>query len=202
MRNKTLLVGTIVLTAALAAGCAKPPQEHVDAAKAALAAAETAGAKNYAADKLRAAQDAMNAVQNELDAQQAKVALFRSYKQTEELVTQATDKANEAAAAAAAGKQKAHDDAASAIEAANASLASADSAMTALEGCRRKPKGFAADMTTMKGTLDGLKGEIATAQSSMASEDYLGATSQAETVKTQADTLVADLEAAKKKMGC
>jgi hypothetical protein len=54
----------------------------------------------------------------------------------------------------------------------------------------------------MKGTLDGLKGEIATAQSSMASEDYLGAKSQAETVKTQADTLVADLEAAKKKMGC
>jgi hypothetical protein len=82
--RKLWFVGVLVMGLA-AAGCASPPQADIDAAKAALNKASAAGAAEYAADSLKAAQDAQTALDAELKAQADKFALFRSYTKAAEL---------------------------------------------------------------------------------------------------------------------
>ena len=86
-------------------GCASPPNADVDAAKAALdkAAADRAG--QYAAESLKAAQDAQAALDAELKAQEGK--WLKSYGKTKELAVAAKAAGDKAAADAVAGKEKA-----------------------------------------------------------------------------------------------
>ena len=203
MRNKKLAVlGIAALTLTLATGCAKPPQQEIDGLKADLAAAETAEAPKYAADAWNGAQQAMNEVTAELEAQQNKFALFRSYTKTKELVTAADQKANEAKDAAVAGKEQAKNDANTALTDAQASLDAATKLMGELGACRRQPKDFKKDMEAMKGNLDGLTAQVAGIQSAITSEDYFGAKSQADSLKSSADGLVTDMQNAKAKIHC
>ena len=98
--------GAIALGLAIAvAGCASPPTADVDAAKAALDKAAADGAEQYAANSLKAAQDAKAALDAELKAQEAK--MVKSYDKTKELATAAKAAADKAAAEAVAGKEKA-----------------------------------------------------------------------------------------------
>lgn len=200
--NKLAVLGIAALTLTLVTGCAKPPQQEIDGLKADLSAAETAEAPKYAADAWNAAQQAMNEVTAELEAQQNKFALFRSYTKTKELVTAADQKANEAKDAAVAGKEQAKNDADAALTAAQASLDEATKLMGELGSCRRQPKDFKKDMEAMKGNLDGLSAQVAGIQSAIASEDYFGAKSQADSLKSSADGLVTDMQNAKAKIHC
>jgi len=93
-------------------GCASPPNADVDAAKAAVDKATTAGADQYAAESLKAAQDARAALEAELKAQEGKA--FKSYDKTKELAIAAKAAGDKATADAVAGKEKA--DAAAAKE--------------------------------------------------------------------------------------
>lgn len=93
-------------------GCASPPSADVDAAKAAVDKAATAGAGQYAAESLKAAQDARAALDAELKAQEGKS--FKSYDKTKELAIAAKAAGDKATADAVAGKEKA--DAAAAKE--------------------------------------------------------------------------------------
>jgi TonB family protein len=86
-------------------GCASPPNADVDAAKAALDKAATDRASQYAAESLKAAQDARAALDVELKAQDDK--WFKSYDKTKELAVAAKAAGDKAAADALAGKAKA-----------------------------------------------------------------------------------------------
>jgi TonB family protein len=86
-------------------GCASPPNADVDAAKAALDRAATDRAGQYAAESLKAAQDARAALDAELKAQEGK--WVKSYDKTKELAVAAKSAADKAAADAVAGKEKA-----------------------------------------------------------------------------------------------
>ena len=86
-------------------GCASPPTADVDAAKAALDKAATDRAGQYAAESLKAAQDARAALDAELKAQEGK--WFKSYDKTKELAVAAKAAGDKAAAEAVAGKEKA-----------------------------------------------------------------------------------------------
>jgi hypothetical protein len=111
MRINKRFMGALVMSVALvAAGCAKPPQQEVDALKANIASAE-AEASKYASEAWTKTQDAMNQVNAELEAQNAKFALFRSYSKTKELVATANASVEEAKTAAIAGTEKAKADA-------------------------------------------------------------------------------------------
>jgi hypothetical protein len=68
-------------------GCGSPPQADVDAAKAALDTAATDRAGQYAAESLKAAQDAQAALDAELKVQEGK--WFKSYDKTKELAAAA-----------------------------------------------------------------------------------------------------------------
>lgn len=91
--------------AIVVAGCASPPSADVDAARAALDKATSDRADQYAAESLKAAQDARAALDAELKAQEGKV--FKSYGRTRELAVAARAAADKAAADAVAGKEKA-----------------------------------------------------------------------------------------------
>lgn len=110
-----------VVLALTAAGCASPPSADVDAAKAAVDKAVTAGADQYAPDSLKAARDASAALDTELAAQQGK--WFKSYGKAKELAAAAQAAGDKAAADAVAGKAAA--DAAAAKAAADAAAARA-----------------------------------------------------------------------------
>jgi TonB family protein len=110
-----------VVLALMVVGCASPPSADVDAAKAAVDKAVTAGADQYAANSLKAAQEASAALDTELAAQQGK--WFKSYEKTRELAAAAKAAGDKAAADAVAAKAEA--DAAAAKAAADAAAARA-----------------------------------------------------------------------------
>lgn len=86
-------------------GCASPPSAEVDAAKAAIDKAANDRAEQYAAESLRAAQDARAALDAELKAQEGK--WIKSYDRTKELAVAAKTAGDKAAADAVTGKEKA-----------------------------------------------------------------------------------------------
>jgi chromosome segregation ATPase len=203
MRSKKFVVGIVaVMLLAMTAGCAKPPQAELDASKAALADAEKSEAAKYAAEAWDKAQQAQNAVNAEIEAQNNKFALFRSYTKAKELTATATQAANDAKAAAIAGKEAAKAAAQAAIDAAKAAITGAQDQLKALDACKRKPKDFKKDLEAMKGNLDGLAAQVAGIESAFTSEDYMGAKSQAESLKGQVDTLATDMTNAKAKIKC
>jgi TonB family protein len=112
MRVTLRFLAIILGLAITVTGCASPPSAEVDAAKAAVDKATTDRADQYAADSLKAAQDARAALDAELKAQEGKV--FKSYDKTKELAIAAKAAGDKASADAVAGKEKA--DAAAAKE--------------------------------------------------------------------------------------
>jgi len=203
MKNRKLAVlGVAALILVVAAGCAKPPQQEIDALKAAMTAAEQAEAPKYAADAWNGAQQAMNAVNAEVEAQANKFALFRSYTKTKELIAAANQSAEAAQQAGRAGKEAAMNAANEALAGAQGSLEAATAMMAELGACRRKPKDFKKDMEMMQATLDGYAAQVAGIESAIASEDFFGARSQADSLKASVDTLVSDMQGAKEKIRC
>jgi len=99
-------VGAIALAVAItAAGCGAPPAADIDAAKAAVDKAVTDGAGQYAAESIKAAQDAQAALDAELKAQEGK--WFKSYDKAKELAAAAKAAGEKAAADAVAAKAEA-----------------------------------------------------------------------------------------------
>ena len=205
MRKNQVFVGVLLLVVAvLAVGCAKPPQQEIDGAKAALAAAEQSEAPKYAADAWDKAQQGMNAVNAELEAQQAKFALFRSYTKAKQLIADATNAANAAKDAAVAGKEKAKTEAQAAIDAAKASLNNANTLLADIEKCGRakRAKEVKKDLETVKGNLESYKATVADLDSKFTKEDFFGAKAAAETLKGQIDPIASDLTGIKTKFKC
>jgi TonB family protein len=117
-------------------GCASPPNADVEAAKAAVDKAATDRAGQYAAESLKAAQDARAALDLELKAQEGK--WFKSYDKAKELAVAAKAAGDKAAADAVAGKEKA--DAVAAKGRADAAAARARARMAPLRiGGQIKP---------------------------------------------------------------
>ncbi len=201
-KNISYRLAVVAVVALLAAGCAKPPQVEIDATKAALTAAETAEAKTYATDAWNTAQQSLNAANAEVEAQNAKFALFRSYTKAKELLAKAKMDAEMAQREGVAGKEKARNEAQAAVDAVKASLTNAETLLTDLAACKRKPKGFAKDLEQLQGSLQGLKDVLPGIESAFAQEDFFGAKSQAQSLDQQVGTLVTDLTNAKTKINC
>lgn len=71
----------------LLAGCAKPPQVEMDAAKASLEQAKAVQADLYLPGEYNAVQDSLNAALAVVEEQNAKFALFRNYKEATRMLT-------------------------------------------------------------------------------------------------------------------
>jgi TonB family protein len=130
--------GAIALAVAITvAGCGAPPSADVEAAKAAVDKAVTDGAGQYAAEALKAAQDAQAALDAELKVQDGK--WFKSYDKAKELAAAAKAAGDKAAAEAIAARQQA--EAAAAKEKADAEAREkAKAAAVRVGGKVRPPK--------------------------------------------------------------
>jgi hypothetical protein len=202
--RKNMSVGVMLLVVAvIAVGCAKPPQVEIDGAKAALSAAEQAEAPKYAQAEWDKANQAQSAVNAELEAQQAKFALFRSYTKAKQLIAEAQNAANAAKDAGVAGKEKAKNEAQAAITAVKGAVEQAGVLVADIEKCRRpKPKDFKKDWELKKGQVDGFAGPVADLDAKFGREDFLGAKAQAETLKAQVDAWVTEITEVKTKLKC
>jgi hypothetical protein len=189
MRAK-VWTSVVVLGLLVAAGCGSPPKADIDAAKAALEQATTAGAGQYAAESLKAAQDAQTALDAELKAQQGK--WFGSYDKAKQLAVAAKAAGEKAVADAAAGKEKAKADASAAVNEAKTLLTEAQ----ALLDKAPKGKGSAADIEAMKGDLTTAGTAITEAETALGAERFLDAKAKAESAKAAATTVKTAVEAA------
>ena len=105
MRIRVRFLAIALGLAITVTGCASPPAADMDAATAAVDKAAADRADQYAAESLKAAQDARAAMDVELKAQEGK--WFKSYGKTKELAVAAKAAGDKAAADAVAGKEKA-----------------------------------------------------------------------------------------------
>jgi len=165
--------------------CAKPPQAEIDGAKAALQTAKSAEADIYAPDSLKAAEDAINAVQAEVDAQAAKFALFRSYEKTKELVNTAKAAADKAKTDADTMKEQVKNEATQLIETAKAELLAAGELMKKAP----KGKGSKQDIDALKGDLATVQPMIDDAQASFDAAKYMDAKNKAMAAKDKATSV-------------
>lgn len=192
MRQNLMVILLVAGVGAFAAGCAKPPQADIDAAQAAIQKASSAGAGEYAADSLKAAEDAEAALEAELKVQADKFSMFRSYTKATELATAAKGAGDKAEQDAMAGKEKAKNEASAVIEEAKAMLAQAQDMLSKAP----KGKGTQADLEALKADLTGAESSIADAESAFAAERYLDARAKAEASKTASGNVTAAVDAA------
>lgn len=201
-RSKWFVVSLVVVAALSTVACSKPPQQELDSAQAAMQAAEQSQAAKYAPEAWNQAQEQMNAAKAEIEAQNGKFVLTRSYLKAKDMLVAAQKAAEQAKDAAMTGKITAKNEAQTALDAVNAGIEKAKTLMADLEKCRRRPKGFKQDMEQMQGTLDGLQQQVSGIDSAMTSEDYLQAKSLGESLQSEVQNLVNDLESAKSKIRC
>jgi len=201
-RRRLMLTVSLMFAVAGLAACAKPPQAAIDQAKAAIKAAGEAEAPAYATDAWETAQKSMNAATAEIEAQNAKFALTRSYKKAEALLATAEQDATAAEQAAVEGKELARAELEQTVAAIETSFAQADELLQRLATCPRRPKGFANDLELLRGNVEGLRGQLSDVQATAAEEQYLEANTLAQELLDQVDSVVADLENAKAKIGC
>ena len=95
-------MAVLVMALVTVVACGKPPQEDIDAAKAALDAAKTAQADKWAGTDYQTAESSLSAAQAEVDAQAQK--WFKNYDKAKELMM--TAKADAEKAAGRRGRQQ------------------------------------------------------------------------------------------------
>lgn len=196
MRRNILSLGLIVLAAVALTGCAKPPQDLVNSVSAAIDGVKQAGAELYAPDALNKVTDLSNQAKAEIEVQNAKFALFRSYKKAEELLKQAAAAAETARQDAIAAKEKAREEANLAIETCKTKWQAAMDAVAAAP----MGKDTKAEIEAMKSELTALESALREAENAIGSEDYLDAKAKAESVMNKADQISADVAQAIEKV--
>lgn len=164
----------------------------MQAGTAALEAARAAGAETYATDAFQKAQDLLNRAEAEKKTQDEKFVLFRSYKDSAALYTQAAAELTTASQAAAAGKEQARADATQAVESAKTALAAAGDALATAP----RSKDSKADLDLWANDLSTYATTVSEAEAAIASEDYVGAKAKAESVTAKATEISTSIQAA------
>lgn len=196
MRRNIVYLGLVILAVVALAGCAKPPQDLVNSVQAAIDGVKQVGAEIYAPEALAKVTDLFNQAKAEIEVQNGKFALFRSYKKAEELLKQAQAAAETAKQDAIAAKEKAREEANMAIESSRTKLQAATDAVAAAP----VGKDTKAEIEAMKSELTALEATLREAENAIGTEDYLNAKAKAESVGTKADQITADVEQAMQKV--
>jgi hypothetical protein len=161
-------IGVLAFSLAVAlimAGCAKPPENLLLQATAALQAAQNAGAAKYAPDAWAAAQQALDEFKAELAAQAKKFSLFRSYGKARSL-GEAALKAADRARDEALAQKKLASDAQTAVVELRRLLQSARNRLAAL------PRTRGLDAAELRTMLDSAGRQLDRAQADLTAGSY------------------------------
>ena len=173
--NRTVALLLVIGLAAMT-GCASPPDEEIAASRQALEEARAAEAADYAPPSMSEAENLMAELDAELQVQQEKSRMFRSYDRATELAAQVQQASNQAVADAALGKEQAREEAEALIAEVRASL---DEVKTMLANAPRG-KGSRADIMVRKADLAAVETGLGEIEASFAAGDYADAIAKAE----------------------
>ncbi len=190
--TKFLVLGIFALS--LFTSCAKQPTQQIDAAKAAIAAAQAEGADVYAPEDLKKLNDSMQAANDEITTQSKK--FFKKYGPAKEMLAKVQADADALKATIPAKKEAAKN---AAIQAQTEAKAALDEAKGLLDKAP-KGKGTKADIEAMKADLAGLETSFAEIQTAIDGQDYFGASAKAATVKEKAMAISEQVKAAQAKV--
>jgi hypothetical protein len=187
---------TVVLSVAILAltamGCAKPPEADLSAARQAIEAARSAEATEYAPESMQAAEDAMRAVEAELQVQEEKFALFRSYKDAKAKVADVQSAAQKAQTDAQAGKEAMRAQATEAIAAARTRIEETKTLLASAP----TGKGTAADIAMLKNDLMSAETMLGEAEAALAAGKVKEALANTNAAMSGADQVKMAVEAA------
>jgi DNA repair exonuclease SbcCD ATPase subunit len=189
---KTLLkisVVPIILMFLVITGCSKPPTEELNAAKAAIDAAVSAGADKFAQEDLKKLNDDLQAANKEIEA--------KEYKKAKEMLVKLKADAEALKAAIPEKKEKAKQNALTAEEEAKKAVEEAKSLLEKAP----KGKGTKADIEAMKADLKGLEDSLAEIKSLIDGENYSGAIEKANSIKEKAGNVANQIKEALEKVG-
>ena len=194
--NKLMLASSLLVFAAVFAGCAKPPEVEINDAKASMDdARNSAQADKWAPSEYQAAKTKLDAANAEVEAQNQRFALMRNYDKAKEMLVEAKSEAAKAKQAAAANKEAAKNEANQKLQEATTAIASAREALS------KAPvtKDTRADIQLFTSDLDGLDQSLGEVRNMISSEDYRGASSKAGAITQSAGEIATKLtEAAEK----
>ena len=195
MFRQSVVRGLVLVAALGLAGCGGPPEDEIRTAEAALSGAKEAGADRYASVAYGKAEETLAQANAEVEAQQGRFVLMRSYGRAKQLLRQAEADAGTAKSEAAAGRVQARGEAEATIASARTAL---DSAIAALASAPAG-KDSRGDLQIMKGDLEALKGILSQAEAAQGSEDYATALERAGKVRQEAEAISADVASALRK---
>jgi len=194
---KRILVTLPILALLILAGCSKAPVAEIQTADAAIQKAATAEAETYAPEAYRIASDTLNAAKAAKAEQDGKFALFRSYGKSKALFVSAAALADKAAQAAEAEKERMRQELMGKMTQAEELMAAA---ATALETAP-KGKGTKADIELIKSDLASVKNAYTQVKADIDAGRYMVVKSKLETLMAQTNNIIAEIEAAKAKVG-
>ena len=194
MKFKRLLpVCSMIVFAMVVVGCAGAPEAEIKEAQASLDdARNSAQADIWASSEFQSAKSSFDAANAEVEAQNERFGLTRSYDKAKEMYAQAKTDAQKANQAAVANKETARVEAGEKLEEATAAIETARAALTKAP----RTKGTRADIALFTSDLDGLDQSLEEVRSMISSEDYRGAKSKAMAVVQEADSMTAQLDQA------
>ncbi len=181
-----VLVGAFILS-----GCAKPPTQEVDNAKAQVEAVTNADTETYAADELAKLNSDLTAALDEVKVQDDKF-LFKKFDNAKTMLAAVKTDAENVKTVAAQRKE----------EAKNKAIAAQDEAKAALETAKAllaeapTGKGTKADIEMFKADLTGLEESLPALQQTIDQEKYSDAVNSANIIKEKAGSVSSQIQAA------
>lgn len=195
--KRALVMSVVVVGLAVAAGCSKPPAPEIEASREALSSARTAEAAEYAPESLQAAEDAQARLDAELKVQEERFSMMRSYDTAKQLAAEAKAAAERAANDATSGKERMRVETEQMLAQARTTLEEVRTlVMNAPVG-----KGSTADIAALQSDLTGIETQLATAQATFDSGNYVEARAQASAAMEDAERVRADVTAAMEARG-
>ena len=180
----------------LAAGCAQPPADQINAAEQAVKDAQQSGAATYAANEYAKVEGLLTAMKQEVADQDAKFALLRDYGKAEQLAATTKAEAERLKADAAKKMEEAKFAATQAQHGAEAAVHST------LELVSRAPAGKdRAALESIKTDAQALKASLNDVQLMLDKSDFLGAQTKAKAIQEKAEAVSHEIQTALAKIG-
>jgi len=202
-RRLSLVVwsGVLVLLVLGLASCAKPPEAEMSAAQASIDQAKQKEAAEYAANELRAAEDSLAAARSEVDRQNAKFALFRSYKIAKAKALAAQTAATAAAEAAVKNKELARQESEKNLAEAQQAIADVRAMLEGPDGKRlMRAKEARQAIEQIKTELDATETSLENIRQAHAQEKYKRAAQMGKDAIAKAKGLGSEVQTAIDKM--
>ena len=147
----------------LSAACSAPPQKEIDRAQQAIDSARAAGADQYAPEAYAAALAALQQSHEAVDQRDYRLALSRA--------VDASDRAQEAATAAADNKAKARRESEAAVNTVNAALMHLETRVKVAEQAHVPPR----ELAPARNTIKDAEAALQKARTLLAAENYAAA---------------------------